>query len=136
MSHRVDHWHEALVEHLTNREWSQSQIEALSHDIGRSALMSSEGVLRVLEVQQQVDEQIAAEKEHDRWAIGQEFGEFTPEQFKATERYQMCEDGEFPEIPPVGWGGGLGKPVIPETFFEDTSPFVSDHVQRRFEETL
>lgn len=66
MSHRVDHWHEALVEHLTNREWSPSQIEALSHDIGRSALMSSEGVLRVLEVQQQVDEQIAAEREMDR----------------------------------------------------------------------
>lgn len=108
--------------------------------------MSSEGVLRVLEVQQQVDEQIAAEKEHDRWAIGQEFGEFTPEQFKATERYQMCEDGEFPEIPAVGWGGGRGKPV--ESFFEDiertevaqldkTAPlFVSEQVQRRFEETL
>lgn len=75
MSHRVDHWHEALVEHLTHREWSESQIEALSRDIGRSALMSHEGVLRVLEVQQQVDEQISAEKEHDRWAIAREIGE-------------------------------------------------------------
>lgn len=72
--------------------------------------MSSEGVLRILEVQQQVDEQIAAEKELDRWAIGKEFGEFTPEQFKATERYRMCEDGTFPEIPAVGWGKGQGKP--------------------------
>lgn len=136
MSYRVNHHEEALIEHINEREWTQEDKEHFLHMIGRSALMSAQGVLTVLEFQQATDERIEADKEHDRWAIGQEFGEFTPEQFKATERYQMCEDGEFPEIPPVGWGGGLGKPVIPETFFEDTSPFVSDHVQRRFEETL
>jgi hypothetical protein len=69
--------------------------------------MSSEGVLRVLEVQQEVDEQIAAEKEFDRWAIAREM-----------------------TVPGEGWGGGQGKPVIPEDFF------APDHIQQRFEETL
>lgn len=63
--HRVNHWELALIEHLENREWSQSQIEAMSRDIGHSALMSHEGVLRVLETQQQIDEQIQAEKRYD-----------------------------------------------------------------------
>jgi len=62
---KPNHHEEALVEHLTHREWSESQIEAFSRDIGRSALMSHEGVLRVLETQQQIDEQIESEKKYD-----------------------------------------------------------------------
>jgi hypothetical protein len=65
MSHRVNHWHEALVEHLQNREWSDIQIINLTQKIGRSALMSCEGVLEVLEFQQEVDECIASQKEFD-----------------------------------------------------------------------
>lgn len=66
MSFRVDHWHEALVEHLENREWSEVQIQELTHRIGHSALLSCEGILEVLEYQQEVDERISAEKDHDR----------------------------------------------------------------------
>lgn len=66
MSHRVDHWHDRLVEHLQEREWSDVQIINLTHKIGHSALLSCEGVLSVLEYQQQIDENIQAEKEHDR----------------------------------------------------------------------
>lgn len=73
MSHRVDHWHEALVEHLQEREWSDVQITNLTHRIGHSALLSCEGILEVLEYQQEVDEAIVAQKEADRWAIGREF---------------------------------------------------------------
>jgi hypothetical protein len=86
MSHRKDHWHEALVEHLENREWADIQIINLTHRIGRSALMSCEGVLEVLEYQQMIDEQIAAEKEHDRWAIGRQFS--IPQSFFDRDDYE------------------------------------------------
>lgn len=71
---RRDEYHERLVEHLTEREWSNVQITNLAHRIARSALMSFEGVLEVLEYQQQIDENIAAQKEHDRWSIASQFG--------------------------------------------------------------
>lgn len=71
--HRVDHWHEALVEHTKNREWTELDIEGLAHKIGHSALMSAEGVLEVLEYQQQVDERISAERQHDQVFIQPSF---------------------------------------------------------------
>lgn len=71
MGIRRDIWHEALVEHLQEREWSDVQIINLTHRIGHSALLSCEGILEVLEYQQEVDEGIAAQKEHDRVFISQ-----------------------------------------------------------------
>jgi hypothetical protein len=94
MSHRRDNvYFERLVEHLEEREWADIQIVNMTHLIGRSALLSCEGVLRVLELQQEVDEEIAAQKECDRWAIGREFG--------------MDAEGE-----------ALLPRVIPQDFFE------------------
>lgn len=66
MSHHRDIYFERLQEHLLEREWSEVQILNLAHRIGRSALMSHEGVLEVLEYQQQIDENIQAQKDHDR----------------------------------------------------------------------
>lgn len=65
MSHRVNHWHEALIDHVTEREWTDEDIAHLSHMIGHSALMSEQGVLAVLEFQQAIDERIEAEKQFD-----------------------------------------------------------------------
>lgn len=61
-------WQEALHEHLTNRDWSKEQIHEMSRLIGRSALLTNEGVLEVLELQQKTDELVEAQKECDRWA--------------------------------------------------------------------
>lgn len=66
MTVRRDEYYERLVEHLQEREWSDVQIINLTHKIGHSALMSHEGVLEVLEFQQEVDEGIQAQKDHDR----------------------------------------------------------------------
>lgn len=65
MSHRVNHYHEQLVEHLTQREWSDEDKQNFLHMVGRSALMSAQGVLSVLEYQQATDERIKAEKQFD-----------------------------------------------------------------------
>ncbi len=72
MSYRVNHHEEALIEHINEREWTQEDKEHFLHMIGRSALMSAQGVLTVLEFQQATDERIEAEKEFDRWAIARE----------------------------------------------------------------
>jgi hypothetical protein len=60
-------WHEALYEHLVNREWTKEQIHAMTRLVGKSALLTNEGVLEVLELQQETDELIEAQKECDRW---------------------------------------------------------------------
>lgn len=83
--------YEALVSHLEEREWSEVQIANLAHMSVTADVMSLQGILRILKYQQEVDEQIAAEKQFD-------------------EVYS-------PEVPAQGWGGGLGKP--PKEFFED-----------------
>jgi hypothetical protein len=67
-------YQQALAEHLYNRDWSETQVANIMHKvIGRFASASAEVVLDVLEIQQEVDENIAAQKEHDRWAIGRRF---------------------------------------------------------------
>ncbi len=65
MSHRNDFHCERLVEHLQEREWSQSDIDHFTHMIGHSALLSSESAMFVLEFQQATDERIQAEKDFD-----------------------------------------------------------------------
>lgn len=65
MSHRVDFHRERLVEHLTEREWSEEDIAHFTHMVGHSALLSSEAALSVLEFQQSTDERIQAEKDFD-----------------------------------------------------------------------
>jgi hypothetical protein len=91
MSHRNDFHYEALHEHLVNRDWSKEQIHAMTHLIGRSALLTNEGVLEVLELQQETDELIEAQKECDRWAIGRGFATET----FFTDTYRLPDnDGE------------------------------------------
>lgn len=65
MSHRVNHYHEQLIEHLDERKWSDEDKQNFLHMIGRSALMSTQGVLAVLEYQQATDERIEAERRFD-----------------------------------------------------------------------
>lgn len=84
-------WQEALHEHLTNRDWSKEQIHEMSRLIGRSALLTNEGVLEVLELQQKTDELVEAQKECDRWAIGRGFATET----FFTDTYRLPDnDGE------------------------------------------
>lgn len=63
--HRKDEYFERLQDHLIEREWSEEQVINLAHKIARSALLSHEGVLMVLEYQQEVDEGIEAKKKYD-----------------------------------------------------------------------
>ena len=101
-----DEHYEKLVEHLADREWSDVQIINLGSKIVRSALLCSKDVLELFEYQQEVDEGIAAEKEADRVFI-----------------------------PGDGWGGGLGRRVIAESFFEDSSEAIEPgFIQQRFGE--
>lgn len=65
MNHRVNFYHEQLMEHLTQREWTDEDKSHFLHMVGRSALMSEQGVLAVLEFQQATDERIEGEKAFD-----------------------------------------------------------------------
>lgn len=71
MSHRVDHNREALIEHLTEREWHPKEVESFVRMIGHSALESYQSALNILEYQQAVDEQVQAEKQCDEVFAGQ-----------------------------------------------------------------
>ena len=71
MTHRVDHYREALAEHLTEREWHPKEVESFVTMIGRSALSSYQSALNILEYQQAVDEMVQAQKDHDRVFIPQ-----------------------------------------------------------------
>lgn len=65
MGHRLQHWHDRLVEHLEDRKWTEEDKQHFLHMVGRSALMTSEGALSILEFQQATDERIKAEKRFD-----------------------------------------------------------------------
>ena len=54
-----------LIEHLDEREWSGEQITNFAQMIGRSALLTPESALRILEFQQEVDEGIEAKRKYD-----------------------------------------------------------------------
>lgn len=85
MSHRVNHWHEALVEHLDQREWSEGDKVHFLHMIGHSALMSEQGVLSVLEFQQATDERIQAEKDFDEVFVPRVPQDFFEQRFNGIE---------------------------------------------------
>lgn len=85
--HRKDEHFERLQDHLIEREWSEEQVINLAYKIARSALLSHEGVLMVLEFQQEVDEGIEAKREHDRWAIGRSMGVPVVERTAVTQDY-------------------------------------------------
>ncbi len=55
-----------LVDHLDSREWTDVQIANLLQKVGRSALLSSQGVLEVLEYQQQIDIDVVRAEEDRR----------------------------------------------------------------------
>lgn len=105
MSHRRDIWHDALVEHLEEREWSQVQIINLTHRIGHSALMSCEGVLEVLEYQQLIDSNIEEKKREE--ALNDFERVFNKDQFQQTQQYKQATplqyDSEGNYHNPDGW---------------------------------
>lgn len=104
MSHRVNHYHEQLIEHLDERKWSDEDKQHFLHLIGHSALMSEQGALSILEFQQATDERVQAEKEFDRWAIGQQFGSYALGDVdgEALEPGQLFVPGQ-PIVADAGW---------------------------------
>jgi hypothetical protein len=85
MSHRVDFHRERLVEHLTEREWSEEDIAHFTHLVGHSALLSSESALSVLEFQQATDERIEAEKDFDEAFVPKVPQDFFEQRFNGVE---------------------------------------------------
>jgi hypothetical protein len=85
MSHRVDFHRERLVEHLTEREWSEEDIAHFTHMVGHSALLSSEAALHVLEFQQATDERIEAEKDFDEAFVPKVPQDFFEQRFNGVE---------------------------------------------------
>jgi hypothetical protein len=85
MSHRVDFHRERLVEHLTEREWSEEDIAHFTHMVGHSALLSSEAALSVLEFQQATDERIQAEKDFDEAFVPRVPQDFFEQRFNGIE---------------------------------------------------
>lgn len=60
-----NYWYQQLVEHLEEKDWSEVQITNLAMKIGRSTMLSCEAAIELLEYVRDVDEQIAAQKQHD-----------------------------------------------------------------------
>lgn len=60
-----NYWHQELVSHLEARDWSDVQITNLAMKIGRSTMLSCQAALELLEFVQNVDQQIADQKERD-----------------------------------------------------------------------
>jgi hypothetical protein len=56
-------WYGELVKHLEKKEWSEVQITNLAMKVGRSTMMSCEAAVELLEYVQDVDQQIAEQKE-------------------------------------------------------------------------
>ena len=104
MSHRNDFYHEQLVDHITERDWSEEDKTHFLHMIGHSALMSEQGALSILEFQQATDERVQAEKEFDRWAIGRQFGSYALGDVdgEALEPGQLFVPGQ-PIVADAGW---------------------------------
>lgn len=69
MSYRVDHHREALIEHLTNREWHPKEVASFVRMIGHSALSSYQSALNILEYQQAVDELVQAQKDQEQGIV-------------------------------------------------------------------
>jgi hypothetical protein len=91
-------WLNALHEHLEHREWSGVQIVNLTHKIGRSALLSCEAVLEVLEYQQEIDEYIQAQKDHDK-----AFSKHDPTVYEKYQQPTLAHDSEGNYITTEGW---------------------------------
>ena len=65
MGHRVHIAEEQLKEHLVEREWDSKDIDGFLHMIGRSALLSCQTALHVLEIQGAIDARIQSERDFD-----------------------------------------------------------------------
>lgn len=62
-----------LYEHLDDREWNADQMNRIARLISSTDLIGEQVVLEILTIQQEVDDEITAQKEVDRWAIAGEF---------------------------------------------------------------
>lgn len=98
MTHRVDHYREALAEHLTEREWHPKEVESFVTMIGRSALSSYQSALNILEYQQAVDEQVQAEKQHDTVFMPEQPTLFDTPQLEVTDVTQAHFVERFREV--------------------------------------
>jgi hypothetical protein len=60
-----NYWYGELVKHFECKEWSEVQITNLAMKIGRSSVMNCEIAVELLEYVQNVDQEIAKQKEID-----------------------------------------------------------------------
>jgi len=62
---RTQLYHELLIHHLEERDWTEEDRLHFLRMVGRSTLLSAQSALAVLEFQQATDERIQAEKDYD-----------------------------------------------------------------------
>lgn len=62
---RTHLYHELLIHHLEERDWTEDDRLHFLRMVGRNTLLSAQSALAVLEFQQATDERITAEKQHD-----------------------------------------------------------------------
>ncbi len=62
---RTHLYHELLIHHLEERDWSEDDRLHFLRMVGRNTLLSAQSALAVLEFQQATDERIQAEKDYD-----------------------------------------------------------------------
>lgn len=82
-----------LYEHLDEREWTADDMNRIARLIASTDLIGEQVVLEVLEIQQDVDERIDAEIQHDRWALGRDYGRtYEPTLFESpdSKRWDVC----------------------------------------------
>jgi len=99
-----NYWYGELVKHLEDKEWSDVQINNLAMKIGRSTMLSCEAAVELLEYVQNIDEEIAAQKEYD--AVFNTAPVFNREQALQLFEYNLA-DSEGEALPPrfadAGW---------------------------------
>lgn len=125
-----------LHAHLESREWHDVQIVNFFQQLAMGGLTRHiHAIHNLLKSQQANDEQVAAEKEFDRWAIARTFGKdyqpvdyeagvYTPDEFRQTRRYQEAKDD-------AGWD--VPSPYAPpdaDWAWDETGKFLGDPESR------
>jgi len=101
---KENYWHDELVKHLEAKEWSNVQITNLAMKIGRSATLSCQSAVGLLEYVSFVDERIEAEKKYDE--IFSDAPCFNKDQAQQMIEYTLFDhEGEAlpPKVADAGW---------------------------------
>ena len=101
---KENYWHDELVKHLEAKEWSNVQITNLAMKIGRSATLSCQSAVGLLEYVSFVDERIEAEKKYDE--VFSDAPCFNKDQAQQMIEYTLFDhEGEAlpPKVADAGW---------------------------------